>query len=81
MREATRDIDRLHHIDECIAHINDFLKVWQGTVLVTIHHLFYPDVEHAILRCTLYFHIFIGTKCFVIFVPTKAFFFMITIDF
>lgn len=26
MREATRDIDRLHHIDECIAHINDFLK-------------------------------------------------------
>ena len=26
MREAIRDIDRLRHIDECIAHINDFLK-------------------------------------------------------
>ena len=26
MREAIRDIDRLRHIDECIEHINDFLK-------------------------------------------------------
>ena len=26
MREAIRDIDRLHHIDECIEHINDYLK-------------------------------------------------------
>ena len=25
MREAIRDIDRLHHIDECISHINDYL--------------------------------------------------------
>ena len=26
MREAIRDIDRLRHIDECIEHINDYLK-------------------------------------------------------
>jgi len=26
MREAIRDIDRLRHIDECIEHINAFLK-------------------------------------------------------
>ena len=26
MRETIRDIDRLRHIDECIEHINDFLK-------------------------------------------------------
>ena len=26
MREAIRDIDRLHHIDECIEHINDYLN-------------------------------------------------------
>jgi uncharacterized protein with HEPN domain len=26
MRETVRDIDRLRHIDECIEHINDFLK-------------------------------------------------------
>ncbi len=25
MREAIRDIDRLRHIEECIAHVNDFL--------------------------------------------------------
>ena len=26
MREAIRDIDRLRHIDECIEHINDYLR-------------------------------------------------------
>lgn len=26
MRETIRDIDRLRHIDECIEHINDYLK-------------------------------------------------------
>ena len=26
MREAIRDIDRLQHIDECIDHINDYLR-------------------------------------------------------
>ena len=26
MREAIRDIDRLRHINECIEHINDYLK-------------------------------------------------------
>ena len=26
MRDTIRDIDRLHHIDECIEHINDYLK-------------------------------------------------------
>ena len=26
MREQTRDIERLWHIDECIGHINDFLE-------------------------------------------------------
>ena len=26
MREAIRDIDRLGHIDECIEHINDYLR-------------------------------------------------------
>ena len=26
MRESIRDIDRLRHIDECIEHINDYLK-------------------------------------------------------
>ena len=26
MRETNRDIDRLRHIDECIEHINDYLK-------------------------------------------------------
>ncbi len=26
MRETVRDLDRLYHIDECIEHINDFLK-------------------------------------------------------
>lgn len=26
MRETIRDIDRLGHIDECIEHINDYLK-------------------------------------------------------
>lgn len=26
MREAIRDIDRLRHIDECIEHINAFLR-------------------------------------------------------
>ena len=26
MREAIKDIDRLRHIEECIEHINDFLR-------------------------------------------------------
>lgn len=26
MRETNRDIDRLRHIDECIEHINNYLK-------------------------------------------------------
>ena len=26
MREAIRDIDHLRHIDECIEHINDYLR-------------------------------------------------------